>query len=95
MTAKTIFIVIVTALITVIFMINLDTPLSLNLLFWEVNTSASVFLLGIVVVSFLVGYIVGHTKGKKKKLKEKVVVKETPAEPAPPPVNPDDENYIR
>lgn len=98
MSFKTIFIVIVTAAVTYLFMLNFE-PMQIKLVpgtggpFLEVYKS--IFLVSTAIICFLAGYL-GGRMGRRKKVRETVIVKEKAAEPPRgSSLAPEDEQYLR
>jgi putative membrane protein len=61
MRLKTIFIIIVTVIITVIIMQNADEVL-FSLLFWNVYLSKLIVMAGLTLIGFIVGFLVGRPR---------------------------------
>lgn len=65
MRIKTIVIIVITILITIIITQNSDTPVNLKILFFTNRTSALMMMLCAVAAGFIIGYLVGRPKMKK------------------------------
>lgn len=65
MRIKTIVIIVITILLTIIITQNSDTPVNLKLLFFTKRTSALIMMLLAVIAGFIVGYLAGRPKMKK------------------------------
>src|SRR3546814_4452779 len=92
MSFKTIFIVIVTAAVTYLFMLNfemMDIKLVPGSNGPVLQVSKSVFLVSTALICFIAGYL-GGRMGRRKKVKETVIVKEKQVEPTPP-LDPEDQ----
>lgn len=96
MSFKTIFIVIVTAAVTYLFMLNFE-QMEIKLVPGSngpvLEVYKSIFLVSTAIICFLAGYL-GGRMGRRKRVKETVIVKERQPEPARP-LSPEDEQYIR
>ena len=96
MSFKTIFIVIVTAAVTYLFMLNFE-QMDIKLVPGSggpvLEVYKSIFLVATALICFLAGYL-GGRMGRRKKVKETVIVKERQPEPARP-LDPEDRQYIR
>lgn len=65
MRIKTIVILVITILITIIITQNSDTPVDLKVLFFTKRTSALIMMLFAVIAGFIVGYLAGRPKMRK------------------------------
>jgi len=61
MRLKTIFIIIVTILLTIVIMQNAE-PVPFKVLFFETTTSKLLMMAVMAIVGFVIGYLVGHPK---------------------------------
>lgn len=95
MSFKTIFIVIVTAAVTYLFMLNFEL-MDIKLVPGSggpvLQVYKSIFLVSTALICFLAGYL-GGRMGRRKKVKETVIVKER-AEPVST-LTPEDRQYLR
>ncbi len=97
MNFRTIVIIIISVLITVIFMQNTDEVI-FKFLFKEVYLSKLLVMLGMVIFGFIIGFIVGLPKKKNNKTiaSEAVINQNESGLPSTPKNNlsDDDRNYI-
>lgn len=96
MSFKTIFIVIVTAAVTYLFMLNFEI-MDIKLVPGSggpvLQVYKSIFLVSTALICFLAGYL-GGRMGRRRKIKETVIVKEKQPE-ARRPLAAEDRDYIR
>jgi len=96
MSFKTIFIVIVTAAVTYLFMLNFEL-MDIKLVPGSggpvLQGYKSIFLVSTALICFIAGYL-GGRMGRRRKIKETVIVKEKQPEPTRP-LSPEDRQYIR
>lgn len=96
MSFKTIFIVIVTAAVTYLFMLNFEL-MDIKLVPGSggpvLQVYKSIFLVATALICFLAGYL-GGRMGRRKRVKETVIVKERQPETTRP-LDPEDHQYIR
>jgi uncharacterized integral membrane protein len=64
MRLKTIFIIIITILLTVVIMQN-NAPVTFRVLFFSFYTSKLMMMLWVALAAFVIGYLVGRPKVKK------------------------------
>lgn len=98
MSIKTIFIILVTVIVTYLFMLNFEwmvlklTPGENG---YTLKMYKSVFLVSLAIISFFAGYLGGRLK-RSKKVVEKVVYTERPAASnTTTTTNPEDEDYLK
>lgn len=61
MRLKTIFIIVITILLTIVIMQNAD-PVSFKVLFFETTTSKLLMMAVVAIIGFIIGYLVGRPK---------------------------------
>jgi uncharacterized integral membrane protein len=64
MRLKTIFIIVVTILVTIVITQN-DSPVYLKVLFFTARTSQLITLLAMAIIGFVIGFLVGRPKTQK------------------------------
>jgi uncharacterized integral membrane protein len=64
MRLKTIFIIVITILLTIVLMQNSD-PVYFKVLFFTIHTSKLMMMLWVAIAGFVIGYLVGRPKIKK------------------------------
>jgi uncharacterized integral membrane protein len=64
MRIKTIFLIVITILLTIVIMQNSD-PVYLKVLFFTTRTSKLWMMLWVALIGFVIGYLVGRPKTKK------------------------------
>jgi uncharacterized integral membrane protein len=91
MSLKTFIIILITVVITIIFMQNTD-EISIKLLAWDIRVTKLMILAVMALLGFLLGFLVGH-RGKRK------VLHSTPDNHSSPndesDLDDEDRNYIR
>lgn len=91
MRIKTIFIIIVTVLITVVIMQNAD-EVQFSLLFWKVYLSKLIVMAGLTLLGFFIGLLLGRPKKRIENIQPTL---ESPEfTPVPKTLSEEDRNYI-
>lgn len=91
MRAKTIFIIILSILITIVIMQNSD-EVWFSLFFWNVSVSKLIVMAAIALLGFLVGFLTGRRKKKPYEVAEEY--RDTPVRTPDSGLSEEDRNYI-
>lgn len=91
MRAKTIFIIVLSVLITIVIMQNSD-EVWFSLFFWNVSVSKLVVMASIALISFLIGFLSGRKK--QKPVEAAADYQDTPVKNQDSGLSEEDRNYI-